>query len=117
MRSDGQNAEAALRHGSTHREATRQSRKKALAMQPLRCNRVTQTEVYPFRGATGCAKLLGFRRVLQFTVGLRIVICVLAARSGRAAGGREQGEPRAVGRENQNEEVLCLGIQSGPRSS
>src|SRR5712664_518325 len=75
-------------------------------MQPLRCNRMTQAEVYSFLGASGCAKLLGFRRGLQFTVGLRIVICVcrLRARVGPrmgelSAAGCEQTETRAGGRE------------------
>ena len=67
---------------------------------------MTQAEVYSFPGASGCAKLLGFRRGLQFTVGLRIVICVcrLRARVGPrmgelSAAGCEQTETRAGGRE------------------
>src|SRR5882762_133553 len=89
------------------------------------------TKVYSFRDVAACAKLLGFRGVLQFTEGLRIVICLPAMRSGRARGGRtftsqgtnekrqqvETARIRAVERANQNEEVSCLGIQNGPRSS
>jgi hypothetical protein len=53
----------------------------------LQGNSMTQAEVYPFPELSGCAKLARFRRVLQFTVGLRIVICLPAARAGRATGG------------------------------
>ena len=63
-------------------ESIRSSRKNVFEMHLW----MTRAEVYSFRGATGCAKLLGFRRVLQFTVGLRIVICLPAPCSGRAAG-------------------------------
>jgi len=51
-------------------------------------NKTTQAKVYSFRDVAACAKLLGFRGVLQFTEGLRIVICVPAMRSGRACGRR-----------------------------
>src|SRR5216683_3989581 len=85
-------------------------------MQPLRCNRMTQAEVYSFLGASGCAKLLGFRRGLQFTVGLRIVICVcrLRARVGPrmgelSAAGCEQTETRADGREKSNRGSVMSG--------
>src|SRR5258705_9537647 len=92
---------------------------------------MTQAKVYSFRDVAACAKLLGFRGVLQFTEGLRIVICLPAMRSGRARGGptftsqgtnekRQQVEKAkicAIERANQNEEVSCLGIQNGPRSS
>src|SRR5260370_37727189 len=85
-------------------------------MQPLRCNRMTQAEVYSFPGASGCAKLLGFRRGLQFSVGLRIVICVcrLRARVGPrmgevSAAGCEQTETRAGGREKSNRGSVMSG--------
>src|SRR5882762_7514113 len=60
---------------------------------PWRCNpfdaiRTTQAKVYSFRDVAARAKLFGFRGILQFTEGLRIVICLPAMRSGRACGGR-----------------------------
>jgi hypothetical protein len=57
-------------------------------MRPCDKNKTTQAKVYSFRDVAACAKLLGFRGVLQFTEGLRIVICLPAIRSGRARGGR-----------------------------
>jgi hypothetical protein len=60
MRSDGQDAEAALRHENPRGESIYRSRKIAFGMNPYAAIGITQAKVYSFRGVAACAKLLEF---------------------------------------------------------